>query len=349
MSTSQQQAPRSRGQLGVRQPVRSERFVSSASDIAVRVRSIFPADAANGSILLCLHGARVPSGPSFDLPVEGGSLVLDLAAQGIACALMDVRGYGDSTRMPSMSEPSAGRAPMVRIDEVFRDIDAVVDDFTKRGNRVVLLGWATGALWAGHFASLRSQSLAGLVLYNPVYGGVDGHPTWGAGSPLEDVEYPGRFARSHFGAYRVCDAADLLEKWDASIPVSDKAAWRDPSVAAAYVAETLASDPAHPTIGSRPAFRAPSGAVEDTFYAMRGRQLYDASLIKVPTLIIRCELDFLAREAEAVLLRNHLVSAPRVEYETIEGATHYAHLDRPEHGRNRVIDTLIQFMRSVSP
>jgi pimeloyl-ACP methyl ester carboxylesterase len=166
------------------------------------------------------------------------------------------------------------------------------------------------------------------------------------GSDLEDPGEPGRF-RSDFGAYRLSTAASLLPAWDRSIPIPDKNAWRSPEVADAYIAAAMASDP---TSGSRnpPSFRAPSGAMEDSFYLATGRQLWDASLIRVPTLVIRSENDFWSRPEDVTRLAAHLVHA-RARMGIIPGATHFVHLDRPERGRAQLLEEVVRFLEHRVP
>jgi pimeloyl-ACP methyl ester carboxylesterase len=135
----------------------------------------------------------------------------------------------------------------------------------------------------------------------------------------------------------------LLGVWDRNIPVEDKSQWRDPAVAKAFVEAALASDP---TSSSRnpPSFRSPCGAMEDSFYMATGRQLWDASLIRTPTLILVSELDFWSRPEDREMLAKHLVHAPGVMTVMIPGATHFVHLDRPEHGRNQLLDQVTSFL-----
>jgi pimeloyl-ACP methyl ester carboxylesterase len=165
----------------------------------------------------------------------------------------------------------------------------------------------------------------------------------GHGSSSEDPNHPGRFNAADTGAYRFNTADGLLPSWDRSIPLEDKTRWRDPAVAQAYVAAALASDSTSET-RTPPSFRAPSGALEDSFYLATGRQLWDASLIRVPTLILRSERDFWSRPRDAELLAEHLVHAPRVRKVTLPDATHYAHLDRPEYGRDAFLKEVLSFL-----
>jgi pimeloyl-ACP methyl ester carboxylesterase len=313
------------------------------------VREVVPKakiDTALPPVLL-LHGARVPSIASFDLPVPNGSLAADLAAAGLRVYLVDVRGYGRSTRPPRMADPPAPGAPIARSSEVLEDVDAAVSWVQTRTGaaKVSLLGWAVGGHWAGLYATRYPAKVASLVLYSTIYGGGTNHPTLGKGSDLDDPKRPGTFNRA-IGAYRFNDAASLLRAWDESIPVADKASWRDPQVAAAFVKEALASDP---TSASRtpPTFRSPSGAMADTFELAMGRQLWDAGLIQCRTLVIAGERDFWSRAEDRDRLKAHLVNAPEVQMLAIPNATHHVHLDRPERGRTAFVDAVVAFLKPV--
>ncbi|MGW4466283.1 alpha/beta hydrolase [Micromonospora sp. NPDC004704] len=335
-------------------PVRSDLHVTSDPGVRIAVREIRPRDPRPSPTrppVLLLHGARVPGPASFDLPVPGGSLAVDLAAAGHRVYVMDARGYGGSTRPPELSEPAQANPPAVRSDAVVRDVAAVVDMISARnraGNpsgRVALLGWATGGHWLGQYAAANPARVSHLLLYNSLYGASDTHPTLGRGSSYEDPNRPGRFNAANYGAYRTSTAASLLPSWDDSIPTPDKSVWRDPAVAAAYQQAALDSDP---TSSSRePAsFRAPSGALEDSFYLATGRQLWDASLVTAHTLVLRSEYDFWSRPEDPTTLAEHLVHARSVRSVQLAGATHYAHLDRGDHGRDQFLAEVTRFLRS---
>ena len=63
-----------------------------------------------------------------------------------------------------------------------------------------------------------------------------------------------------------------------------------------------------------------------------GRQLWDASFIDVPTLVLASERDFWSRSADREKLQHDLVHAPKLTVVVTPNATHFVHLDRPEHG-----------------
>ncbi|PXY29049.1 alpha/beta hydrolase [Prauserella coralliicola] len=330
-----------------RELVRAEFRVTSDPGVRIAVREVRPAGrpARPKPPVLLLHGARVPGVASFDLPVPGGSLAADLARAGHRVYVMDARGYGASTRPAELQRPPESSPPAVRSAAVVRDVTAVVEAITRRAGsgQVALLGWATGGHWLGQYAAAHHHRVSHLVLYNALYGPLDGHPTLGRGTDNEDPDHPGRFNAARYGAYRLSTAASLLPSWDSGIPVEDKSVWRDPAVVDAYVRGALASDP---TSGSRqPAsFRAPSGAMEDSFYLATGRQLWDASLVTARTLILRSEYDFWSRPGDADLLAEHLVHARSVRSVELAGATHYAHLDRAERGRGQFLAEVRDFL-----
>jgi pimeloyl-ACP methyl ester carboxylesterase len=331
--------------LAAQAVVRTDMAVASAPGTAIYMREVMPRGAVRGAPVLLIHGARVPSVASFDLPVAGGSLAADLAAAGLRVFLMDVRGYGRSTRPARMNEPPVPGAPLVRSSEAVEDIDAVVEAIRQRtkSGRVALVGWAAGGHWAGLYATRHHAKLSALVLYNTIYGGGSNHPGFGKGSDLEDAKRPGTFNRGLYGAWRWNDAASLLRAWDASIPVADKSAWRDPRVAEAYVREALASDP-ESARQRPPAFRAPTGALADTFEIAAGGQAWDAGLVQCRTLIVSSERDFWSRAEDRERLQAHLVNAGEVKVVLLPGATHFAHLDRPARGRSALLEAMAAFL-----
>lgn len=325
--------------------IRSDHFVERGED-RLFVREVSSAQSPSGlPPVLLLHGARVPGVASFDLAVPGGSLAADLAEAGHVVYVMDAGGYGRSTRPAAMAGPPEASPPLARTNEVARDAHAVVEWIVRRRGveRVALVGWATGGLWSGYYATVHPERVSHLVVMNTLYGGSAEHPTLGAGSDLEDPRHPGRFNAASLGAYRLSTAASLTPAWDRSIPIDDKSQWRDPAVVAAYQTEALASDS---TAASRtpPSFRAPGGAMEDSFYLATGRQLWDASLVRNPTLIVRSGRDFWSRPADADTLQAHLVHSPRVERLDLPESTHFVHLDRPERGRERLLEAMIRFL-----
>jgi pimeloyl-ACP methyl ester carboxylesterase len=164
----------------------------------------------------------------------------------------------------------------------------------------------------------------------------------GHGSDMEDPAHAGHLNPA-IGAYRCNTADSLLNAWNRTIPPEEVNAWRDPAIADAYVRTALDSDPEANT-QKPPCFRSPNGAMEDSFYLATGRQLWDASFIYVPTLVFASERDFWSRPADRERLAHDLVHAS-VRVIIIPNATHFVHLEKPEHGRNELIKEMVEFLR----
>ena len=84
--------------------------------------------------VLYVHGATYPASTSFDLALGGFSWMDYIAARGYDVYLLDIRGYGHSTRPPEMGEPASAHPPIVHGDVAIKDIGAVVDFVLKRRN-----------------------------------------------------------------------------------------------------------------------------------------------------------------------------------------------------------------------
>ena len=69
-----------------------------------------------------------------------------IATRGYDVYLLDLRGYGKSTRPPEMDDKPEANAPIVRGVTAVKDISAVVDFILKRRGipRLNLLGWSWG-------------------------------------------------------------------------------------------------------------------------------------------------------------------------------------------------------------
>jgi pimeloyl-ACP methyl ester carboxylesterase len=189
------------------------------------------------------------------------------------------------------------------------------------------------------YAAAHPEGVSHLVMLNALYGTPG---PWSLRARLEDPDRPGQLSAS-LGAYLLRNARGLVSNWDTSIPIDDKASWRDPRVAEAYASLAIASDP---TSSQRtpPSVRVPSGPLRDSYLLASGTRLWQASDVRAATLVIRGALDFWSRPEDLAALQRELVHARRVELATIPGATHFVLLDRPEHGRAQLIEMLVRFL-----
>ena len=72
--------------------------------------------------LLFIHGATYPAETSFDLPIDGVSMMDLFAQNGFDVYLVDVRSYGRSTRPPEMDQPPEANKPVATSKEAGRDL-----------------------------------------------------------------------------------------------------------------------------------------------------------------------------------------------------------------------------------
>jgi pimeloyl-ACP methyl ester carboxylesterase len=311
--------------------------VTSDPGIEIAVHEVAPRRPTLAPVLL-VHGAGLGAA-SFDLPVAGYSLAEDLARAGHATYMLDIRGWGASTRPPELARDPIEHPPSVTSEQAVHDISAAVDEIRRRagGKAVALVGWATGGHWAGMYAARHTAAVDRLVLLNTLYGT---RAPWALNDALEDS--PGRFSE-RIGAYSLRDGKSLIGRWEASIPGDDKDAWRDPRVAEAYVAAAIASDP---TSRDRqpPTVRVPSGPLRDSHAAANGVMMWVASAIAAPVLVVRSARDFWSRPEDVAALQRDLHRSRDARFVTIPEATHFVFLDRPEHGRQMLVDQLLAFL-----
>src|SRR5947209_18848427 len=92
---------------------------SGDAGIDIYVRNKRPADMTSfrpERTLLYVHGATYPSSTAFDLKLDGLSWMDYMASRGYDVYLLDLRGYGKSTRPKEMSETAEANPAQVRGD-----------------------------------------------------------------------------------------------------------------------------------------------------------------------------------------------------------------------------------------
>ncbi len=302
-------------------------YVTSDPEIRIFVREVLPSGATSDSVgvpVLLVHGGGSGGLASFDLNVPGYSVAAALANAGHSVYVMDVRGWGCSTRHASLNDPPENNPPAVTSSEAVRDISAIADWIRQRnqGRRMALLGWATGGHWVGAYTSLNNGKVSHLIMLNSLYGV---NAPWELSKTFEDPARPDKFNRQA-GAYRLSTAKGLLTKWNETIPVTDKSQWREPAVAEAYQRAALASDP---TSAQRtpPSMRIPAAYRLESYNLSQGQKYWEATDITVPTLVIRGKRDFWSRPEDLKALKAELVNAPTVKTMTISnGIAHLEHI-----------------------
>lgn len=222
---------------------------SDTPGIQLFVRNKRPKDLAVSAdrILLYVHGATYPSETAFDLQLDGMSWMDYIAAHGWDVWLVDLRGYGRSTRPPEMDQAARDNAPIVNTEIAVRDAGAAVDFILKRrgASRVNLLGWSWGTSIMGAYAAANNEKVGRLVLYAPLW--LRDTPSLiGGDGPL--------------GAYRTVNKANAKKRWLAGVPEDKQADLIPAGWFEAWSDATWETDPRSRESGL---LRAPNGIIQD--------------------------------------------------------------------------------------
>ncbi|MFL5444467.1 MAG: alpha/beta hydrolase, partial [Myxococcales bacterium] len=157
-------------------------------------------------ILLFVHGSTYPAETAFDLPLGGTSWMDYIAQRGFDVWLVDVRGYGRSTRPKEMDEPAQNNPAIVRTETAVKDVTAAADFIRqKRGApRIVVMGWSWGTTIMASYTVQNLDKVERLVLYAPQW--LRSTP------PLISGE----------GAYRTVSIDSARDRWLKGVPEDKK-------------------------------------------------------------------------------------------------------------------------------
>jgi len=224
---------------------------SGDAGIQLFVRNKHPAGMKKFSsdrILLFVHGATYPAETAFDLPIEGVSMMDLIARRGFDVYLVDVRGYGRSTRPPELNQPPEANKPIVSTQVAAHDLGVAVDYILKKRNvaKIDVMGWSWGTSITGLYTSEHNAKVDRLVLYAPQW--VRTEPQAANLPPL--------------GAYRLVSMDSAKERWLKGVPADKQADLIPPGVFDAWAKATWATDP-EASKHSPPMLRASNGVTED--------------------------------------------------------------------------------------
>ncbi|MET0471929.1 MAG: alpha/beta fold hydrolase [Xanthobacteraceae bacterium] len=292
--------------------VMEEMMVPSEPGVEIYVRNKRPADMTAfrpERTLLFVHGATYPAHTSFDLKLDGMSWMDYIAARGYDVYLLDIRGYGKSTRPREMDDKPDANAPVVRGVTAVKDISAVVDFILKRRSipRLNLLGWSWGTTLMATYTTENPGKVERLVLYAPA---------WIRTTP--SLSRPA----GPLGAYRAVAREQAQSRWLTGVPEDKKATLIPAGWFESWADATFATDP----VGAKmtpPALRAPNGVQQDgdEFFSA-GKPYYDPGKITVPTLLVHAEWDRDTPAYMAQTLFPLLVNAPGKRYVQLPEGTH---------------------------
>ena len=278
-----------------------------------------------------VHGATNPASTGFDLKFDGLSWMDYIAASGYDVYLLDLRGYGRSTRPREMDGDPKTNAPLVRGEEALRDISSVVDFVLRRRNipRVNLIGHSWGTTLMASYATRNPEKVERLVLYAPQWLRTMSSPVMAqAGSgPL--------------GAYRLVTVEQTRARRLTGVPQDKQAGLFPTGWFEAWADATWATDPkaaAH----NPPAMRAPNGPLQDTReYWSAGRPYYNPAEITAPTLLVVGEWDNDTPPVMAQSLFPLLVSSPGKRLVVLGEGTHVIYMEKNRLELYRAVQTFL--------
>jgi len=292
-----------------------QEFMVPAADPAMQlyVRNKYPASESRfpgERIVLFVHGATYPASTAFDLQLGGTSWMDYLAARGYDVYLMDLQGYGRSSRPPEMEQPAERNAPLTPTSVAVQDVTMVADFIRKRRGvqKLNLLAWSWGTTIMATYTTRNNDGVNKLVLYAP---------QWIRTTPSLVKPGPGGL-----GAYRVVEESAAKTRWLTGVPEQKKADLIPAGWFEAWAKATFASDPwgAKQTPAK---LRAPNGVIKDGLdYWSAGKPYYNPEEIHVPTMIVLGEWDQDTPPYMAQTLFPKLVNAPYKQMVMVGEATH---------------------------
>ena len=280
------------------------------------------------NILLYVHGATYPAETAFDLRLNGMSWMDYIARHGYDVYLVDVRGYGRSTRPAEMDQPAADNGPIVRTETAVKDVGTAVDFIRKRRDvaKINLMGWSWGTTIMGWYTVQNNDKVNRLILYAP---------QWIRNTaPLTDTG-------AKLGAYRAVSRDAAKSRWLTGVAEDEKADLIPPGWFEAWADATFATDP----VGGKqtpPVLRAPNGVVQDgREYWSAGKALYDPAAIRVPTFLAHAEWDADLPSYMLYAYFEKLTNTPYKRYVQIGESTHSIIMEK---NRMQLFQAVQQFL-----
>ncbi len=308
---------------------------SGDAGIQLFVRNKHPAGMKKFSsdrILLFVHGATYPAETAFDLPIEGVSIMDLIARRGFDVYLVDVRGYGRSTRPPELNQPPEANKPIVSTQVAAHDLGVAVDYILKKRNvaKIDVMGWSWGTSITGLYTSEHNAKVDRLVLYAPQW--VRTEPQAANLPPL--------------GAYRLVSMESAKDRWLKGVPADKQADLIPPGVFEAWAKATWATDP-EASKHSPPMLRASNGVTEDSrnFWSA-GKPLYDPGKITVPVLILHAEWD---ADLPSYLAQGYFKQLKNTPYKRMIELSEGTHTVMMEKNRMQFFHELMGFLDEEKP
>jgi pimeloyl-ACP methyl ester carboxylesterase len=323
---------------GPRLETKDAMIPSGDAGIQLFVRNKHPAGKENFSadkILLFVHGATYPAETAFDLPIEGVSMMDLIAARGYDVYLVDVRGYGRSTRPAEMDQPPSANKPIVSTKVAAHDLGAAVDYILKKRGvaKIDVMGWSWGTSIAGMYTSENNGKVNRLVLYAP---------QWIRTEP----PVPAAVNAPPLGAYRLVSKDSAKARWLKGVSQDKQADLIPPGVFDAWASATWATDP-QASKQNPPMLRAPNGVAEDSMNTWSaGKAQYDPGKITVPTFLLHAEWD---ADLPSYLAQGYFAQLKNAPYKRLVELSEGTHTVMLEKNRMQFFRELMGFLDEEKP
>jgi pimeloyl-ACP methyl ester carboxylesterase len=297
----------------------SESYMIDSSDSGIQlfIRNKHPAGMTQfrrERTLLYVHGATQAASSTFDLELDGLSWMDYIAQHGYDVYLVDLRGYGRSSRPPEMKFPATENQPIVRTDVAVRDVEAAVNHILSRHqlDSLDVMGWSWGSAIMGRYAGQHKDKVHRLVLYAP---------DWIRETTTTSPQ-------SSLGAYRAWSMVDSRKGLQSGAPPERKDDLLPPERFAAWCAAEAATDP-DGAMQNPPVVHTPNGVFADIQdFWMSGKALWEPSEVIAPTFVIVGEWDGVTPVTRAQAVFGELVGTHQKRFVQIGEGTHILFLEK---------------------
>lgn len=282
--------------------------------------------------VIYVHGTTQASEPTFDLPLDGFSWMDYLAARGYDVYLVDLRGYGRSSRPPEMDQPAPNNPPIVRTDTAIKDLGSAIDHVLARRQlqSIDVIGWSWGATIAGAYAAAHNDKVKRLVLYAPQWVR-NGGTTGGSGA---------------LGAYQAWTVQQARDRLQAGTPEGRKDEVFPAACFQQWAMAELATDPAGSALKPQ-VVRTPNGSVQDMRdYWYAGKPYWNPALVTAPTLVVHGEWDEVLTLADALGVFNALSNTPLKRMVVIGAGSHMMLIEK---NREQLFREVQLFLDEATP